>query len=412
MTINSFAFLFFFGVLFIVYYLPFVKRYQWILLLAASYIFYGLAGNHNLIYIVITTVVTHIGANLLDQKNGIQEDYVKSQKGILPKAEIKAYKEKIKKEKQKISFVCIFINLGLLVVIKYGRFLAGNIGLIFGKPNLAELSFLQIAVPLGISYYTLISIGYLLDVSKGKCRSEKNFFKTALFVSYFPQITQGPFSRFPDMAEKLFGKHDFSYEKLSYGCQRILWGFFKKMVIADRMKPMVDTIFGNYQEYSGFSLALGCMYFAIQLYADFSGYMDIVCGCSHVLGIELAENFKRPFLSKSLAEYWRRWHITLNAWFRDYLFYPLSISKAAVKFGRIGKKIFPPSIAKLTPSIFAMSIIWMATGIWHDASWKYVFWGICNGAIIIASMCLEPWFVSLREKLHIKEENKLFRCLK
>lgn len=396
-------------VLTILYYLPFVKKYQWVLLLAASYIFYTLAGNHNLIYIIITTIVTYIGAILLDRKNTIQEEYVKAHKGILPKQEIKDYKEKIKKEKHKITFFCVFINLGMLIVIKYGSFLMGNVGRIFGKENLSDISFLQIAVPLGISYYTLISIGYLLDVSKGKCKSEKNLFKTALFVSYFPQITQGPFSRFTEMAPRLFTSHKFSYENLSYGCQRILWGFFKKMVIADRMKPMVDAIFENYQECSGFSLLLGCMYFSIQLYADFSGYMDIVCGCSNILGIELAENFKRPFFSKSLAEYWRRWHITLCSWFRDYLFYPLSISKAAVKFGRIGKKILPPSIAKLVPSIFALSIIWLSTGLWHDASWRYVFWGIYNGVIIIASMCLEPWFIKIEKKLNIKAENKLFQ---
>lgn len=411
MTINSLTFLVFFGIVVVLYYLPILRKCQWVLLLLASVVFYTLASNGSIVYIIITSMVTYIGANLLEKKNNVQAVYVAEHKGIVSKQEIKDYKEKMKGEKRKVVTLCVLVNLGLLVVIKYGMFLAENVERVFGSWKLTELSVFQIVIPLGISYYTLMSIGYLLDVSKGKCKAEKNFFKSMLFLIYFPQITQGPIGRFPQMAESLFGQHKFSYEKISYGCQRILWGLFKKMVIADRMKPMVDTIFDNYQEYSGFTLALGCIYFSIQLYADFSGYMDIVCGCSHILGIKLEENFKRPFFSKSLAEYWRRWHITLCAWFRDYLFYPLSISKAAVKAGRIAKKIFPPRIAKLAPSVFALSIIWFCTGIWHDASWRYVLWGIYNGVIIIASMCLEPQFAWLKEKLHIKEENKLWNVV-
>lgn len=403
MNINSFSFVVFMGILLIIYYIPILRKVQWFLLLLASYLFYALAGAENIIYMVVTTVVTYIGANLLERKNKQQEVFVKEKKGILTKNEIKAYKEKVKKRKQVVTCACIVINLGLLVFLKYGEFLAGNVGRMFAHPEWSELSLFQLAVPLGISYYTLMSIGYLLDVFKGKCNSEKNLLKTALFISYFPQITQGPICRFKDMAPQLFTEHKFTYENFSYGCQKVLWGFFKKMVIADRMKPMVDTIFGNYQNYGGFTILLGCMYFSIQLYADFSGYMDIVSGCSNMLGIELAENFRRPFLSKSLDEYWRRWHITLCSWFRDYVFYPLSISKAAVKVGRVAKKILPLRIAKLTPSIFAMLVVWFCTGLWHDASWRYVFWGIYNGVIIVLSMCLKPQFAWIKEKLHIKD---------
>lgn len=403
MNVNSFSFVIFVGILVLIYYLPIIRKIQWVVLLFASYVFYALAGAEQMVYIMITTLVTYGGARLLDKKNVLQEQFVKAQKGILPKEEIKAYKERLKKQKHRIIFWCIVINLGLLIILKYGAFLAGNVGRIFTHQEWSELSFFQLAVPLGISYYTLMSIGYLLDVSKAKCSSEKNLFKTALFISYFPQITQGPFGRFPDMAPSLFTNHKFTYENMANGCRKMLWGFFKKMVIADRMKPMVDTIFDNYQNYGGFTLFLGCMYFSIQLYADFSGYMDIVSGCSELFGIHLAENFRRPFLSKSLDEYWRRWHITLCAWFRDYVFYPLSISKVAVKVGRAAKKILPLRIAKLTPSIFAMMVVWFCTGLWHDASWRYMFWGLYNGVIIVASMCLKPQFAWCKEKLHIKD---------
>ena len=410
MTINSLTFLLFFGILVILYYLPILKNCQWLLLLLASFIFFECASKGSIIYLLIASAVTYLGANLLEKKNQQQTVYIKENKGSLSKQEIKNYKGKIKQEKHRITVVCVIANLGLLVFIKYGLFLTKNVELVFSDLKITELSIFHIVAPLGISYYTFMSIGYLLDVSKGKCNAEKNILKSTLFLVYFPQITQGPFGRFPDMAPQLFKKHEFSYEKISYGCQRILWGFFKKMVIADRMKPMVDAIFDSYQDYSGFTVALGCIYFSIQLYADFSGYMDIVCGCSHILGIDLAENFKRPFFSKSLAEFWRRWHITLCSWFRDYLFYPLSISKAAVKVGKIAKKIFPPRIAKLAPSVFALSIIWLCTGIWHDASWRYILWGLYNGVIIIGAMCLEPQFAWMKEKLHIKEENKLWNA--
>lgn len=402
MNVNSFSFVVFVTILVLVYYIPIIRKFQWILLLFASYLFYALNGAENMVYIMITTVATYAGARLLDRKNNLQEQFIKEHKGVMPKQEIKQYKEKIKKQKHRIMFVCIVVDLGLLIFLKYGSFLAGNIGKIFSHHEWRELSIFNLAVPLGISYYTLMCIGYMLDVSKGKCKSEKNLLKTALFVSYFPQITQGPFGRFPDMAPQLFTNHKFTYENLAYGCQKMLWGFFKKMVIADRMKPMVDTIFDNYQNYGGATILLGCMYFSIQLYADFSGYMDIVSGCSELLGIRLAENFKRPFLSKSLDEYWRRWHITLCAWFRDYVFYPLSISKAAVKVGKAAKKLLPLRIAKLTPSIFAMLVVWFCTGLWHDASWRYMLWGIYNGVIIVASMCLKPQFAWCKEKLHIK----------
>ena len=409
MNVNSFSFVVFVAILVLVYYAPVIRKFQWIVLLVASYLFYALNGAENMAYIMITTVVTYLGARLLDGKNVSQEQFIKEQKGVLPKQEIKEYKEKIKKQKYRITLVCIVTNLGLLIFLKYGSFLAGNAGKLFNHKEWSELSIFHLAVPLGISYYTLMCIGYLLDVSKGKCRSEKNLLKTALFVSYFPQITQGPIGRFPDLASQLFGTHKFTYENLAYGCQKMLWGFFKKMVIADRMKPMVDTIFENYQNYGGFTILLGCMYFSIQLYADFSGYMDIVVGCSNMLGIKLAENFRRPFFAKSLDEYWRRWHMTLSAWFRDYVFYPLSISKAAVKVGKVGKKIFPMRISKLVPSIFAMLIVWFCTGLWHDASWRYMFWGLYNGGIMILSMCLKPQFAWCKEKLHIKE-GKLWRA--
>ncbi len=408
MTINSMSFLLFFLGTAVVYYLPFLKKYQWAVLLAASYLFYFFTGTDNFIYILITTITTHFSALALSRKNQQLKEY----KERCKKEEAAEYKERIKREKKRIIFFDVVINIGILIFVKYSNFFIFNINRILNAERGIELKALNILVPLGISYYTLQSIGYVLDVSKGKTKAEANLLKTALFVSYFPQITQGPIGRFEKLAPRLFRSHKPAWQNLSFGCQRILWGFFKKTVIADRMNPFVDEIFLNFQQYSGFTLFLGCMYFSIQAYVDFSAYMDIAAGYSQILGIKLEENFMRPFLSQSLAEYWRRWHITLSSWFRDYLFYPLSISKPAVKLSRMGRKYLPARLAKLVPSIYAMFVVWFATGFWHDASWRYILWGVANGIIMISSMCLSGKFQTWKEKLHIRDENRLWRLFR
>lgn len=416
MTVNSLAFLLFFIAVAVVYYLPVLRKYQWVVLLIASYIFYLSFGVHSIYYILLTTVSTYLAARSLET---LQEKLknAKASRGKdsqgMSDSEFKEYKEKNKKQRNRVVFLHVLVNIGILVILKYSDFFIVNANMLL--QGTAQFDALNLIVPIGISYYTLQSIGYVVDVSKGKVHCEKNLGKTALFVSYFPQITQGPIGRFGQLAGQLFSSHDFSYHNLSFGCQRLLWGYFKKMVIADRMNPVVDEIFLNYQQYGGMTLFLGCVYMTIQIYADFSGYMDIIAGFSEILGIQVAENFKRPFFSKSLAEYWRRWHITLGGWFRDYVFYSLSLSKIAVKLGRSGKKHLPLRVAKLIPSVYALFIVWFCTGFWHAASWRYILWGVCNGVIIILSTCLAPEYEAAKKKLHIRDNSKawqLFQMLR
>lgn len=404
MTVNSLSFLMFFVLVAIVYYLPLMRKIQWIILLIASYIFYLSFGVRSIIWLLLTTLVTYGTARWLDALRR-KLDSIEEQ-GIVKHEEVKAYKEQNKKKRNRVVLLHVIINVGILILLKYSDFLISNLNLALGQFHLSQLPTLSLIVPLGISYYTLQSIGYVVDVSKGKVTCEKNLWKTALFLSFFPQMTQGPIGRFGQLAGQLFSPHAFSYHNLSYGCQRLLWGLFKKTVIADRMNPLVDRILLNYQDYSGMTLFLGCIYMSIQAYADFSGYMDIIAGFSEILGIHVEENFKRPFFSKSLAEYWRRWHITLSSWFRDYVFYPLSLSKTAVKLGRKGRKILPVRIAKLIPSVYALCIVWFATGLWHDASWKYILWGVCNGVVLIASTCLVPQYQAIKKRLHINDRGK------
>lgn len=399
MTVNSLSFLIFFVVIAVVYYLPLVRKFQWVILLIASYVFYLSFGIRSICWLLITTLITYLSArrlgNLRKELDSIGELGNESPENI------REYKEQNKRKRNRVILLHVVCNVGLLILLKYSDFLISNINRALGQFHLSQVPMLSFIVPLGISYYTLQSIGYVVDVSKGKVKYEKNLCKTALFLSFFPQMTQGPIGRFGHLAGQLYAEHTFSYHNLSYGCQRLLWGLFKKTVIADRLKPLVDGILLHYQDYSGMTLFLGCVYMSIQAYADFSGYMDIIAGFSEILGIHVEENFKRPFFSKSLAEYWRRWHITLSSWFRDYVFYPLSLSKTAVKLGRKGRKFLPVRIAKLIPSVYALCVVWFATGLWHDASWKYILWGVCNGVVLIASTCLVPQYQALKKWLHI-----------
>ena len=213
-------------------------------------------------------------------------------------------------------------NFGILAVLKYSGFTLLNVKSLLDFMNFKNnIPILRFALPLGISFYTFQTMGYIIDVYRDKYPYEKNIFKLALFISFFPQLIQGPISRFDDLKETLFGEHSFDAKAISFGLQRILWGFFKKLVIADRLLPAVNTIVRNPEEYQGVYVLVGMFFYAIQLYADFTGGIDIAIGVAEVFGIRLKENFERPYFSKSITEYWRRWHISLGSWFREYMFF-------------------------------------------------------------------------------------------
>lgn len=411
MTINSVAFLLFLVCLFVLYYvLP--KKTQWVVLLCASYLFYLLMGVQNLAFILLTTITTFLAARMMTSLDAKLDFELLERKDTIEKAEKKLLQAKTKKQKKYLLVGLLVLNFGILAVLKYTNFVAGNLDGLMTSLGLEKIQTFSFIVPLGISYYTFQSMGYAIDVSRKKYKAEKNIFKFALFVSFFPQITQGPIGRYNDLANQLYASHKFEYKNLSFGLQRILWGFFKKLVLADLLLPVVRELFSNFTNYSGTVMFIACVLCAIQIYADFSGYMDIVAGASEIFGIKLAENFDRPYFSKSIAEYWRRWHITLGAWFRDYMFYPISISKTATKFGKFGRKHLGLRIGKLFPSLFALLIVWFTTGLWHDASWRYILWGLFNGLLIMLALQFDPLFEKAKAFLHINEKNfvwKLFR---
>lgn len=404
MTVNSFGFLVCFAISVVIYYLI-GKKYRWMVLLGTSLLFYHLMGVDNFAYVLITCATLFIVTGKMHKIEEEGNAWLKEHKAELNREEKKAYKAKVKDHKRHwLVWGVLVTNLGILLVLKYGNFFIDNVNQIMGRFGVESINHLGIMAPLGISFYTLQSIGYALEVYKGKVEPERNPLKVLLFVTYYPQMTQGPIGRYPDLAPQLFEGHDFSYHNLSYGCQRILWGLFKKAVIADNLKLLTATIFGAIDTSSGFTLLVGCAFYVIHAYADFSGYTDIVLGVSQIYGIDMMENFERPLFADSLADYWRRWHLSLSSWFRDYVFYPASISKPATKFGKMGKKMVSARIRKLFPVVFALSIVWFCTGFWHDASWRYILWGVSNGVVLISAIILEPQFKWMKDKLHINDK--------
>ena len=282
----------------------------------------------------------------------------------------------------------------------------GNInGILAMTKATGRLSVLKLTLPLGISFYTFQSVSYVVDVYRGKHEPQKNFFKYALFVSFFPQLLQGPIGRYERLGSQLYEGHSYDLRNIQFGVQRILWGMLKKMVLADRVNAAVTLIFNNYWNYGGWINVFGVILYSIQLYADFSGGIDITIGVAQMFGITMDENFRQPYFSRSISEFWRRWHITLGTWMKDYIFYPFSLSKCMNKFGKWCKKTFGNNIGKLLPVSLANLLVFFIVGIWHGAAWKYIMYGMYNGVIIAASGMLAPVYAKIHTKLHINPKS-------
>ena len=321
--------------------------------------------------LLLTTYVTYRGGILLDRLNE-----QKPQDGI-SREEKKDFKKNIVRKKKKIVLAMVLIAFGMLGIMKYTNFMLGNIDAVlrlFGSGK--QIGVLNLTLPLGISFYTFQSISYVVDVYRGKHKAQGNFFKHALFVSFFPQLLQGPIGRYERLGSQLYEGHSYNLKELQFGVQRILWGFFKKMVLADRVNAAVLLIFHNYWNYGGWYNVLGVLLYSIQLYADFSGGIDIVIGIAQMFGITMDENFRQPYFSRSISEFWRRWHITLGTWMKDYIFYPFSLSKSMAKFGKWSKKKFGNNVGKLLPVGLADILVFFVVGVWHGAAWKYIMYGI------------------------------------
>ena len=370
MLFNSLDFAVFLPIFFILYWFVFQKNLKWqnALVFIASYVFYGWWDWRFLSLILFSTLVDFfVGVGLSKQEDPL--------------------KRKI------LLWTSIAVNLGFLGFFKYYNFFLDNFVKAFslmGSP--IDIQGLDIVLPVGISFYTFQTMSYSIDVYKRKLEPTKDFIAFGAFVSFFPQLVAGPIERATNLLPQFYTKREFNYSKAVDGCRQILWGLFKKIVIAENCAGYVETIFSGYEGYNGATLFLGGVFFAFQIYGDFSGYSDIAIGTSRLFGFNLMQNFAFPYFSRDMAEFWRRWHISLSTWFRDYLYIPLGGSKGG-KWQQIRNTF----------------IIFIVSGFWHGASWNFVSWGAINAAYFLPLLIIgknrknldvvaqDRWYPNFRE---------------
>lgn len=357
MLFNSIGFLFFLPIVFVLYWFVFRKKYQHqnLLLLLASFYFYA-CWDWRFLFLLMFSIG-------LDFVSGLQIE-----------------KSKSKKEATFWLTLSIVINLGFLGFFKYYNFFVESFAdLVNGFGFKANVWLLNIVLPVGISFYTFHGLSYVIDIYKKRIKAETNLVDYAVFVSYFPLLVAGPIERATHLLPQIQRERVFNYEQAADGMRQILWGFFKKMVIADNCAPIVNEIFTNYQTESPSNLVMGTILFAFQIYGDFSGYSDIALGVSKLFGIELLKNFAFPYFSRDIAEFWRRWHISLSSWFRDYLYIPLGGSKGG-----------------LVMKIRNTFIIFLVSGFWHGANWTFIIWGGLNALYFM------PLLISNKNRDHLE----------
>lgn len=374
MLFNSLYFLIFFPIVVGIYYLmPRKIRTYW--LLAASYYFYMCWNAKYVLLLLFSTVVTYV--------SGIALEWC-------------AKKDKEKQYRKLCVAVSFILNLSILFVFKYLDFGIASLNQIVSRLHIAlNAPAFDLLLPVGISFYTFQALGYTMDVYRGEIYAEKNFFRYALFVSFFPQLVAGPIERSKNLLRQLDAPGKPTFDKWREGFWLMLWGYFLKVVLADRIAVFVDTAYGDIETYTGVYLIVATLLFAVQIYCDFSGYSVIAMGAAKILGISLMENFDAPYLAVSVAEFWRRWHISLSSWFRDYLYIPLGGNRR----GKVRKYV-------------NLMITFGVSGLWHGADWTYVIWGLLNGFYQIMGELLAPLKKSISGILGIKEDSISHRCIR
>lgn len=384
MSFISAGFLITMAVTAVIYYLC-PKRFQWWILLAMSFAFYATYGVSYMGYIIFTIISSYC-------------------------VTIKMASCREKAVRRRWLIAGLIMNFGILVFMKYCNFTILNLNAVFSLAHVpVRLSTFKLLMPLGISFYTFQTMSYVIDVYQKKYEPERNIFKLALFTAFLPQLLQGPIGRYDRLAPQFFGGNRFELKNIEYGAQRIAWGMAKKLILADRAAVISNHIFTNLNSYSGAYILIGLAMFSIYVYCDFAGGIDVVIGAAEIFGIHLDENFRQPYFSKSIGEFWRRWHITLGTWMKDYIFYPFSISRKMLKFGKKAKKKFGSATGRVLPICLANILIFFIVGVWHGAAWKYIIYGLYNGLIIAASNLLKPQYAALAQKCHVNTESRAWQ---
>ena len=407
MTYASFTYLGLFLVtsLIVYYKLPLERR--WYVLLAGSCIFSILGSGWLFSALLVTAAVTWYAGIRLNRVDDETAPLLESAE----QEEKKALQAAAQKQKHRIMALALLVTIGLLVFFKYYNFLGGALDrllALLGAPEFfPQLKGLKL--PLGISFYTLMAVSYILDVYRGKYRASGSFPQVLLFLSFFPEIVEGPFGRFDRLSGQLTEGHEFDAKCCEQAAELIIWGMFKKIVIADRAAALVAEVFSNHAQYEGWTVVFAAALYTLQIYADFSGMIDVSRGSAELFGVRLDANFERPFFSHNVGEFWRRWHITLGAWLRDYVFFPASLSQRSVKLRTWSRAHLRPFFASLLPMARALLLVWLCNGIWHGAGWKYIAYGLYYFALTMAGLLFEPFNASVRDRLHIRRDTRGYR---
>jgi len=351
---HSISFLFFFAVVIILYFsIPY--RFRWILLLCASYFFYLCFQPGYLLLIILFTFINY---------------FLVLQMG----------REPIQSKRKKFLLFNLASHLGILFIFKYYNFFNHSLKAVFEHFNLFyNFPVLPFLLPIGLSFYTFKSLSYAIDVYRGELMPERHLGRLGIYIAFFPQLLAGPIERARRLLPQLYERYDFDYQRVTDGLKLMLWGFFQKMVIADNLAPLVDTIYNHPTQYQGPILVLATLLFTFQIFCDFSGYSDIAIGSAQVIGFRTMENFNRPYFSKSIQEFWRRWHISLSTWFRDYLYIPMGGNRVPVP--RFYLNLF---------------IVLVICGLWHGANWTFIIWGGIHGFYLVFSAFTR----SMRKRVH------------
>ena len=393
-------FLLFFGISAILYCIM-PQKIRWIVLLLGSYAFYFVSSKGNIIPLIIATLLVW-GSGLWIQKT--DKNMKQKRKQASSKEEKKEIRAKYNQYKRRILTFGVVLVVLILLFCKYINFFIGTLNLIPAL-NIKELSVVQ---PLGISFFVLEGISYIADVYYGKIEAEKNPLKVSLYLSFMLSVVEGPIARYNQLGTQLCTCKYNNLEDISKGYIRVVWGLFKKVVVADRAVLLVSAVFDNHENYSGLPVVLAILFYTLQLYCEFSGVMDIMCGLGRMLGIELPENFNQPFFAKSINEFWQRWHISLGSFLRDYIFYPVSLSKGIKNISAKTKEKFNQYYASLIPTAIALFFVWFTNGFWHGSGWKYIVYGLYYYVLMMLGLFFKPLTDKLCAKLKINRESKGF----
>lgn len=375
------------------------------ILLLASYLFIYMASKQLIIYILLATFAIHYFGLWLEMIEKDKKDAIKE----VDRSLRKPIKARYQRRKKAVLTLGVLLLLSVLYTFKYVPFFSSIYNDFAYLFKLHPLKIHRLIAPIGISYYTLQCIAYLADVYLGKRQAEKSLPHLALFVAYFPQIMEGPIVRASDTLDQLFKGDPITFHSLTFGLQRIFYGLFKKYVIADRLNIPVTLVFTNYTHYHGGTLFLGMFGYTMMLYLEFSGTMDVVLGISEVFQIHLPENFRQPFFAKNVSDFWTRWHITLGTFFRDYIYYPLSLSKPLKTLTKKARKPLGNHYGPLVSGAIALFCVWFCNGLWHGAGWTYLFYGLYHFTFILGESLIEPPVRWLSKKLHINRQAKPYR---